>query len=383
MSASFTANLRDFADALSALSEVVDGKSKNKLHQSVRIASVSDGAELTVLNGYEQSRIRVVTKNDGDYDFYIPHDSIHGILSRLSSSIQDVDFRITDKTVKVSAKNTKNQIKTLMFDQDPGIRFKADDVLASMRVDTSDFVNALERAVGYCNQRDIRLYMTGVLARINEQGMTVVACSGHRLFEAKIPCDDGCSGERDAIISVRGVNSLVKMFAKSGLEQFDIELTERMTRVTGEKREFICRNIDTAYANYREYFPEKTSKPLRVLREELAQATARAVHLARTHNDITLVEVESNGSAVFLRAWGRDYQCSDQIEIGEGPAASMQLNGTYLADALKSYNSEFVELRFASLGNGQIVFVRGETPVNRSLHMISHAIIPYGRPHDI
>ncbi len=196
--------------------------------------------------------------------------------------------------------------------------------------------------VGRAASRDeARPVLTGVLAEVSREGVTLVATDSYRLAVRELVAT--AAGEGKAIVPERAMSEAGR--AAGGLEKGEIELVLNDSQVLFRigRLALTSRLIEGEFPNYRQLLPEAYESRLTVSRQQLLDAVRRVGLLARATSPIRL---EFNALGVKLSSSSPDLgQAVEAVEATyEGEDVTAAFNATYLADGLAAATGEIVRL---------------------------------------
>lgn len=196
--------------------------------------------------------------------------------------------------------------------------------------------------VGRAASRDeARPVLTGVLAEVSREGVTLVATDSYRLAVRELVAT--AAGEGKAIVPERAMSEAGR--AAGGLEKGEIELVLNDSQVLFRigRLALTSRLIEGEFPNYRQLLPEAYESRLTVSRQQLLDAVRRVGLLAR---DTSPIRLEFNALGVKLSSSSPDLgQAVEAVEATyEGEDVTAAFNATYLADGLAAATGEIVRL---------------------------------------
>ena len=244
---------------------------------------------------------------------------------------------------------------------------------------------ALVDKVAYAASKDETRYtLTGVLLRVEDRQLKLVATDGHRLarFVGKPPpgseCDAG--GEPvEAIVPVRLLNEATRLGGKLGTPVV-LEVYEKaaVVRINGSVRIWSgC--IEGRYPAFEGTIPSEFTGTVSVPKGALCSAVARMVALSKGRRSPGLV-LSVEDSCLVLRLSGDAGDGISAVERvaparTEGTVPVCGLRVAYLSDALARLpDTAWVELRFSDEQGASPVVIQGAESSGAGLLKV---IMPY------
>ena len=244
---------------------------------------------------------------------------------------------------------------------------------------------ALVDKVAYAASKDETRYaLTGVLLRVEDRQLKLVATDGHRLarFTGKLPpgseCDAG--GEPvEAIVPVRLLNEGTRLGGKLGAPA-TLEVHEKAAavRFNGSTRIW-CKLIEGQYPAYDGTIPSEFTGTVTVPKGALSSAVARAAALSKGRRNPGLV-LSVEDSCLVLRLAG---DAGDGIAAVESVAPARtqgtvpvcDLRVAYLSDALARLpDTAWVDFRFSDEDGASPVVIQSPEASGAGLLKV---IMPY------
>ena len=267
--------------------------------------------------------------------------------TRLLSILREVDQEETTLTevdgslaiqsgrnhFRVRGEDARNVAELPVYPSSGGIKLPAAELKAMIR--RTAFATAKEAG---------RFALHGVLFRVNEKTLELVATDGRRLARATHTLPAAVGKEVKVIVGPKAL-SLLERLVPDDAGDLSVALQERqvMFRVNGAL--VISRLIDGTFPVYEDVIPKASPKGFRTEAGALATALRRAALL--TTREALSVQVDVSHDLVTLR--------SRAAEVGEakvelpvtydGPAERLGFNPGFLLDALKVMEPQ-AEVRF-------------------------------------
>ena len=244
---------------------------------------------------------------------------------------------------------------------------------------------ALVDKVAYAVSKDETRYtLTGVLVRVEDRQLKLVATDGHRLarFVGSLPpgSDYDAGGEPvEAIVPVRLLNEATRLGGKLGMPVV-VELHEKAAavRINGSIRVW-SKCIEGRYPAYEGTIPSEFTGTVTVPKGALCSAVTRALALSkgRRHPGLVL-SVEDSCLVLRLPADAGDgisavERVSPVRSQGTVPVCGLRV--AYLSDALARLpDTAWVEFRFSDDQGASPVVIQGPEPSGAGLLKV---IMPY------
>ncbi|MBN2057105.1 DNA polymerase III subunit beta [bacterium] len=202
----------------------------------------------------------------------------------------------------------------------------------------------LIKSTSYATSSDEnRPILNGVLFKVTEEAIRMVATDGHRMALAAAPNEGRLKQEFEVILSNKMLNEFTRMAAKSG-GAMRMGMDSNLVVVNSGEEYVVAKLIDGEYPNYQMVIP-KTMKYCAILDRIKFYGLVHRVRLFsdnKTHSvrlqfGENLMEVNASSAEAGL--------AKDHMEIEyDGMATAIGFNADYLLQALKVIETDAVEL---------------------------------------
>ncbi|MBU6428555.1 MAG: DNA polymerase III subunit beta, partial [Cyanobacteria bacterium REEB65] len=235
------------------------------------------------------------------------------------------------------------------------------------------------RQTAFAASKDDKSVISGLLLRLSDSTLEVVATDGYRL--AWWRWEGAGSGNLEVIVPARAMNELARLLGSSGSsidgapEAAKVGSASVTVGKAGNQilfsfgdRFLTSRTIDGAFPNFRQIVPASFQYEVQIDRSTLLASVERAGIMASEREGKAVRMAFSDGD---LRLWAR---ASELGEVDEhlpvdfaGEAIEIAFNARYLEDALKAIEGETVTFKLN--GPMQAALITGADPVYASLLM--------------
>jgi DNA polymerase-3 subunit beta len=204
-------------------------------------------------------------------------------------------------------------------------------------------------------QQDVRYYLNGLLVELAGDRLRTVATDGHRLSlcetEADLPGGDG----QQVIVPRKGVNELARLLDDQAEEQARIRIGGTHVQVELPGVRFTSKLIDGRFPDYTRVVPDGGRNELRVDRETLRQALARASILS--NEKYKGVRLSMGEAGLRIQAHNPDQEeAEEEVEVAyQGEALEIGFNVVYLLDILGSLEGDEVRALFNDANSSVLI----------------------------
>lgn len=209
--------------------------------------------------------------------------------------------------------------------------FKDQDSITIGQNVLKDMLNLTDFAI---SRDDTRYILNGILLTIKGDQITLVATDGRRLAVVKKTLLKKTLVDKEAVIPTKTVQEVKRMLADSG--EVTIKFSENQVLFDFLNSFVLSRLIEGEYPNYEKVIPEKSSKEIKVLREEFLSAARRASIF--TDQDSMAVKLNIKKKKMTISK-NTPYlgEAREEIDIEYSGSSDLEIgfNPRYLIDVLK------------------------------------------------
>lgn len=233
----------------------------------------------------------------------------------------------------------------------------------SVRLEPTALREAISQVVFAAASDDSRPVLAGVQFTARDGEVTMAAADGFRMSLRTLTIEDDPSMPISIIVPARAMNELQRVLADVS-DQVELRVTPNGSQIviTAPNLMFTSRLIDGAFPDLRQVVPKDWNTRVVVLREQLLDATRRALIFARSSNDVVKIEVTPPGEALDMGRMAVTATAADtgdnrdevdaQVEGGEMQIA---FNGRYLHDVLSVIRSPSVALELQGPNSAGVI----------------------------
>lgn len=233
---------------------------------------------------------------------------------------------------------------------------RVDDVQAQVEFDMpqQDLRNAIERIAFAMAQQDVRYYLNGLLFELAGDRLRTVATDGHRLSLCETPAALPGSEGFQVIVPRKGVNELARLLAEEETPA-QVRIGTSHVQIVMPDLRFTSKLIDGRFPDYTRVVPESTARTLKVEREPLRQALARASILS--NEKYKGVRLTLGEGLLRMKSQNPDQEeAEEELEVEfSGEPLEIGFNVTYLLDILGSLSGDEVQIGFNDASSSCLV----------------------------
>lgn len=217
---------------------------------------------------------------------------------------------------------------------------------ATVKIGMDEFRSMIRQSIFATAQDEAKPILTGVLAEITREKLTMVALDGYRL--AMISRAVEGSAEQNAVIPARSLLEIGRILSDEDRPiQVIFSRTHVLLDLGGTK--ITTRLLDGDFIKYRQILPKDHLLRVRVNRAELLEGIERAALIARSEKS-NLIRFQFDKDTLELSANSETGRACEELEVNcIGDPLLIAFNARYFSDVLKALDEEYV---FLDMNNG-------------------------------
>ncbi len=257
-----------------------------------------------------------------------------------------------DGSVKVSSEKTTTTIKTLNFEDFPGLPHVENPIV--FEIDTEDFVEGL-KAVWYSSATtSIKPELSSVRIYQDSGELVFVATDGFRLAEKKIKTKS-LPDFNHILIPVKNVGEIIRLL--DGVKRVStISIDQGQIEIVIDSMRIISRTIDGNFPDYRAILPKEYITEAKIIKQDLLHTLKLSNLFSDSFNQISF-SVSKSDKNIEISSKNKDLgEHRSTVDSGViGDDIAVQFNFKYLNDCLSSIKGDSVLFSFAGKGKPIVV----------------------------
>src|SRR6266481_1924559 len=247
--------------------------------------------------------------------------------------------RQTDKVVLKSGRS-RFSLSTLASAEFPTV--EAGQFEHALGVDQALFKNLIESTAFCMAQQDVRYYLNGLYIETDGTRLRAVATDGHRMAVSECTLDTTIT-PLQVIIPRKGVQEISRLLVSESVP-LRLQIGSNHIRIETGDVTLTSKLIDGKFPDYTKVVPNNQSKLIRLYKQTLKDALARAAILANEKYRGVRFTLES-GSLRISAHNPEQEEAVEEIEINyNGDSMEIGFNVTYLLEAMNAIPSSEVVL---------------------------------------
>jgi len=353
--------------AVTAAARATNARSALPILDHVGLSAYEDGGRLTVAGTNLEMRIeRTFTRVDVEEGgaIAVPARTLVDLVKMLPDG--PVALETDDKRVALAVKTdaTEATIKGQPYEEFPALTVPKDDT-AGITFDAGDLTDMVGRVAHAAATDESRLILTGVLLKLEPEGLTLAATDGFRLAVLEVGRSVLRSDYTAAILPARALVEMARAFKDASGKVLMVLDDRRVMFEAMNGTRFVTMLIEGNFPDYRQIIPSSYSTRLTLSRPDLEQAVKRARVFARDSADIVklTVSIVEHGPALLTVA-ATSAETGDgttDLEVSaDGDEIEIAFAGRYLIDALAAIGTETVALELTTASSPGMLRPVGE-----------------------
>lgn len=275
---------------------------------------------------------------------------IYEIVKKLSNEIITIE-EIIDSQVLITTEYSSFKLNCNSVGDFPKIDldFTTNPIVISKKV----FKKSINQTIFATSQQESRPILTGVNFKINKNIMEITATDSYRLSKKQIELDTEINEEVDIVIPNKNLYEIIKLISDSN-EDSDLEIHTFNNKIIFKIDNIIVmsRLINGTYPDTNKLIPDNFELRIKVKLEKIYNSIDRASLLTSTEEK-NIIKLEAKGNIMIISSNIPEIgNVEEKIEIEKNVDKDIKISfsSKYMIDAIKTFDSEEIELLF----NGEI-----------------------------
>jgi DNA polymerase III subunit beta len=379
----FTVNGECLYESISEAARIAGGPHSDDADRAVMIEAHGEG--LSVSSGSrDRSVIFVLPLNSGKsagLDI-LAHGKLAADGRMLSEVIRKMPGRLsikagTSSKIFISSLDEPISAAIAGYSTDQGHKFTHGEFSYTYTMETADLAAGLRNTAASAAKTSSRPILEGVNLAFDENGLTFTATDSSRLAMWKTAVPAGFS--QSITLPARNAAELLKLIGKSPGGETEILLSESQAAFATSSFRFCSSLLTGRFPSSERLQPEGCKTEFVISKKHLLKGAERAAIFAGGKNSPLVSIFVQDESSIILSSPMTETGRIEEVQKLQSFSGEIQtlavLNGSYLADALKGTESEFIKIRLYGPMKPILISPAGE---GNYLHFISPIRTPPG-----
>lgn len=273
---------------------------------------------------------------------------IYDIVRKLNNEIINIE-EIIDSQVLITTNSSSFKLNCNEVSEFPNIdlEFTGSPIL----IDEKVFKTTINQTIFATSTQESRPVLTGINFKINDNLMEVTATDSYRLSKKRIVLDSNVQDNIDIIIPSKNLSEIIKLISE---DDDKIEIHIFSNKVIFKIRNLIVmtRLINGNYPDTNKLIPETFELKMKVNLDNFYNAIDRASLLTNVEEK-NIIKLETKKDIMIISSNIPEIgNVEEKIQIEKNVDSDIKISfsSKYMMDAIKTFDSEEVELSF----NGEV-----------------------------
>lgn len=226
-----------------------------------------------------------------------------------------------------------------------------------IQLNAEDFKEAIRETIFAAAYDETRPEISGVLIKIKEKEVRLVATDSYRLAEKVLRVETKQPKETETILPARTLQELIRILSIVAVDNLEVYLAENQALFGFDEIEIISRAIEGNYPDYQQIIPKEYKTKVIADKEDLVKTIKTTSLFSRSGiNDVTL-RISPSKKVIMVSAVNA--QLGENVSrlkvVAEGEENEIVFNHRYLLDGLQNITSEKVALEVINNTNPGVI----------------------------
>ncbi len=273
---------------------------------------------------------------------------IYDIVRKLTNEVINIE-EIIDSQVLITTESSSFKLNCNSVSDFPAIdlEFTGNPLIFDQRV----FKTTINQTIFATSQQESRPVLTGINFKINDNIMEVTATDSYRLSKKRILLDNNVDNNIDIIIPSRNLSEIIKLISDED-KKMELHIFSNKVIFKIDNLIIMTRLINGNYPDTNKLIPDNFELKVKVNLENFYNAIDRASLLTNSEEKNT-IKLETKKDIMIISSNIPEIgNVEEKIKITKNVDIEIKISfsSKYMMDAIKTFDSEEIELSF----NGEI-----------------------------
>ena len=273
---------------------------------------------------------------------------VYDIIKKLNGELINIE-EIIDSQVLITTDTSSFKLNCNEVHEFPNIDL--DFINEPLIVDKRVFKTTINQTIFATSTQESRPVLTGVNFKVNKNIMEVTATDSYRLAKKRIILDSNVSDNIDIIIPNRNLNEIIKLITEDD-NTLELHIFPKKVIFKLENLIIMTRLINGNYPDTNKLIPSDFETKIKINLNSLFNSIDRASLLTNVEEKNT-IKLETKKDIMIISSNIPEIGNVEEkikLENYEGKDIKISFSSKYMMDAIKTFESEEIELSF----NGEI-----------------------------
>lgn len=328
---------KDLLDALNLAATASSVRTAMPILQSIKLTAVDSGLTLLGCDSEMWAQRSILANVEEPGAICVQASLIRDLVSKLPDG--RVTFSLEGGNLMLRTAMSEWRMLALPAEDFPEI--PPTEAKATIRLQMSEFRDAVDR-VSYAVADDYtRPVLTGVLFNYDGTKLTLVATDTHRLAVLNLD-KPGIGSEVNAVVPEKALKA-IKQLPIGDDEEIEVAFDETRLSVDVGQGKVVSQLLIGQYPNWRRVVPAETTRAWTLDRAELVDNITRAMILAK--DNAYRIRFKGHGDQVLISARSEEKgEAKEEVAVvGKNGDIEIAFNGKYVLDALSAMKCDGIK----------------------------------------
>jgi DNA polymerase-3 subunit beta len=311
---------------------------------------------------------RIAVENLPEFSVTVAAKKTLDIVKVLSDD--DIAINIKENKLQIQQDGSRFDLHTLPSKDFPLMQINTKDCL-EFNLSQKQFKHQLNSVAFAMALQDVRYYLNGMLFKIENNELVVVATDGHRMACSKASCDAGDGKKIEVILPRKTVNELLRLLEDKNSEQtINIKVNSQQITFNLGDVELISKLIDGKFPDYTRIIPKNHPFTLGVNRNVLNIGLQRVSIL--THDKLRAAKfiLHRQGLSLFASNSDNEEVKEDITADYDGDDFEIGFNIAYWLDVVGMLKQDDLHIKLNNANSSAIL------NVDDDVHNYQYVVMP-------
>lgn len=270
------------AGRLAAVGRAASSKSTVPTLSHVLITAQADGVQVSATDMEISLRAPLEARVEEPGDLVVPRLAAEIVRSMVPGEVV-LEHRDGDGTLSLTGGSSSFTLNCLQPGDFPSL---PDAATGGITIAADVFNATADRVVRSASRDDTRPVLTGVLVRIEQDALTMVATDSYRLAVRHAAITGGPSEPVQALVPARALAEAQRAIALAGSDKVEVALSAANGTFRAGDVVLTTRLIDGQFPDYRQLIPDQFTHDLELDRAELLSVLGRIAVIAQRNTPV-------------------------------------------------------------------------------------------------
>lgn len=271
-----------------------------------------------------------------------------------NNSDEKINFSTKDDILNIKSINHQANIKGINASEFPLIPEFKD--AKKIEINSKKLYEGIIHTVFACAHDETRPVLTGLLIKIKQEQLKLVATDSYRLAEATTDIDKKHK-DINVIVPARAMSEISRIISQEEMGKVEISFSENQIMFSVENTQIISRLIEGSFPDYEQIIPKNHQTKVKLRADKFSQSIKMASFFARESANNIKIKLIGGKTIEILAVSPQvgDEVSKIQAESFEGKPAEIAFNAKFVLDVLATINEDQIIMEINSSINPVVI----------------------------